>query len=114
MHELLDAQTVTYAFVWLVGSLAALARALRDADTRNFWRCVGAVACGGFIALSTVGVCAAHFGGHFNSRGYSLAVASFVGLAGKSLDSWIRMLGAIVLKIKLPDLSDLKDDSNKR
>lgn len=113
MHELLDAQTITYASVWLVGSLAALARTLRDSDTRNFWRCVGAVACGGFISLSVVGILTAHFGGHFNSRGYSMAVASFVGLAGKSLDTWLRMLGAIVFRIKLPDLSELKNDSDQ-
>ena len=113
MHELLDAQTITYALVWLVGSLASLARTLRDSDCRNFWRGVGVVACGGFISLSAVGILSAHFGGNFNSRFYALAVASFVGLAGKSLDAWLRMLAAIVLKIKLPDLSDLKDDSNK-
>jgi hypothetical protein len=110
VHEFSSNEAITIATIWLVGSMAALARTLRDSDSRNYWSAFGAVSCGGFLAVSFCGIASAHIGGYFASGGYSIAVASLVGLMGKSLDSLCRTLVSLVLKIKLPAISELKDD----
>jgi hypothetical protein len=104
VHEIANPEAISYAMVWLCGALAALARTLRDSDYRDSVRAAGAVACGGFIAFSFVGILRAHFPGNWHSEYYSLAVASVVGLTGKSVDRYARALVSLVSRIKLPEL----------
>lgn len=106
MHGFSSNEAVLYATIWTVGALAALARALRDADGHDLWSVLGACMCGGFLAVSFTGILSAHFPGQFGTGGYHLGVASLVGLLGKSTDFWTRSLLSFVMRIRLPATSD--------
>lgn len=103
MHGFSSSEVIVYSTVWLVGALASFFRTLNDSDYRDYWRVLGAVGCGGFLAVSAVGILGSHFPGSFGSGGYSIGVASLIGLLGKSTDYWTRALGGMVLRMKLPE-----------
>jgi hypothetical protein len=106
----MDEELAWFAIGWIVGCFAALGRTLRDSDYRTPGRFVGAVCCGGFFAVSCVGILASHFPGVFANRNYGLAVASLIGVMGKDGERFAMWLLQLIIKNKISIVAKRDDE----